>query len=163
MNETCVICKKNHLPINSKFEEFITHDSLECEKIMEFMKIIENELKQNHWNEVFCMITTTINVNKIPKNTTETIFLIALRDIHNCLRYEPELNKIQKIIKNLTSQITKIAMGKITRVKNIENSNDFNVEIKRLDEIFITFPKSLLLIISLSLFKYEDLLRLKLM
>lgn len=101
------------------------------------MKIIEKELQQNHWNDVFCMINAAINVNKIPKNTTETVFLIALRNIHNCLRYEPELNKIQKIIKNLISQLTKNAMGKITRVKNVENSNDFDLEIERLDEIFV--------------------------
>ena len=94
MNETCVFCKNNHLPLNSKFEEFVTNDSLECEKIIEFMKTMEMDLSQDHWNEVFCMISTVININKIPKNTAEIIFLIALRDIHNCIRRQPELNKI---------------------------------------------------------------------
>ena len=137
MNETCVFCKKNHLPIHPIFDEIIANDNLESEKIIYFMKIIEDELKQNHWNEAFCMISAAINVNKVPKNTIETVFLIALRNIHNCLRNEPELNKIQKIIKNLISQLTKNAMGKITRVKNTKNSNDFDLEIKRLDEIFV--------------------------
>ncbi len=136
MNETCVFCKKNHLPMNSIFEEIITNDNLESEKIIYFMKIIENEIVQNHWNEVFCMITAVSNSFKIPQNTTETIFLTALRDIHNCIRCEPELNKIQKILKNLTSQIKKISREQNLREKNINNANEFNEEIERFGKIF---------------------------
>ena len=73
MNERCIFCKINHLPINSKFEEFITNDSLECEKIIKFMKTMERDLSQDHWNEVFCMISTVININKIPKNQDKII------------------------------------------------------------------------------------------
>jgi len=141
MNETCVFCKKNHLPLNSKFEEFVTNDSLECEKIIEFMKTIEMDLSQDHWNEVFCMISTVININKIPKNTTEIIFLIALRDIHNCMRHQPELNKIQKILKNLTSQIVEILKEQNLREKNINNANEFNEEIERFNKIFVTLKE----------------------
>jgi len=136
MNETCVFCKKNHLPIHPIFDEIIANDNLESEKIIYFMKIIEDELKQNHWNEVFCMISAAINVNKVPKNTIETVFLIALRNIHNCLRNEPELKKIQKILKNLTSQIVQISKEENLREKNISNANDFNEEIKRFAKIF---------------------------
>ena len=136
MNETCVFCKKNHLSIHPIFDEIIANDNLESEKIIYFMKIIENELKQNHWNEVFCMINTAINVSKIPKNTIETIFLIALKNIYNSLRHEPELNKIQKILKNLTSQVVEITKEENLREKNINNANEFNEEITRFDKIF---------------------------
>jgi CspA family cold shock protein len=122
--------------MNSIFEEIITNDNLESEKIIEFMKIIENEIAENHWNEVFCMITAVSNSFKIPQNTTETIFLTALRDIHNCIRCEPELNKIQKILKNLTSQIKKISREQNLREKNINNANEFNEEIERFGKIF---------------------------
>ena len=74
MNERCIFCKKNHLPINSKFEEFVTNDSLECEKIIEFMKTMERDLSQDHWNEVFCMIDTVSTSIKYQKTPLKSFF-----------------------------------------------------------------------------------------
>ena len=42
----CVFCKKNHLPIHPIFDEIIANDNLESEKIIYFMKTIEDELRR---------------------------------------------------------------------------------------------------------------------
>jgi cold shock CspA family protein len=136
MNETCVFCKKNHLPIHPIFDEIIANDNLESEKIIYFMKIIETELKQNHWNEVFCMITLAISAYRIPQNIIEIIFLLTLRNIENCILHKPELNEIQKFMKNLTMRIEKISMEQKLKHKNTDNADNFNIEIDRLDKIF---------------------------
>ena len=133
MNETCVFCKKNHLPLNSKFEEFVTKDSLEFENIIEFMKIIENELKQNHWNEVYCTITVVSNSCKIPQNTMEILFLLTLRNITNCILRQPELNEIKKFMKNLIIRVEKISSEQNLKQKNTDNADNFDEEMERLN------------------------------
>ena len=135
MKETCVFCKKNHLPIHSIFYEIITSDNLESEKIINFTKVVENELKQNHWNEVFCMITVLSNLFKIPQNTTDILFFLTLTNIANCILRYPELNKIKKFMKNLTSQLQKISIEQDLRQKPTDNTENFTVEMDRLDKI----------------------------
>ena len=141
MKEECIFCKKNHLKLNSSFEEFIFKSKLEYGEIMFFMGLLEKELTANHWNEVFCMITTVSNMNKIPQNTLETIFLITMRNIQNCIIYEPKMTTIQKYIKNLTTQIEKMLCEQNLRVKNTENANSFDEEIDRFNKIFVTLKE----------------------
>ena len=133
MNETCVFCKKNHLPIHQIFDEIISNDNLESKKIIYFMKIIEDELKQNHWNEVFCMVNTIDKIYRMPKNTIEINFLMTLRSIRNCMISEPKLCKIQKNMKNLTMKIKNIIQ--IQDMQNKITPNSFDDEADRLKEI----------------------------
>lgn len=135
MNETCVFCKKNHLPIHPIFDEIIANDNLESEKIIYFMKIIENELKQNHWNEVFCMITGVRNSFKIPQNTIDIQFFLTLTNIANCMLQNPELNKIKKFMKNLTSHLEKISSEQSLKQKPTDNTENFTIEMSRFDTI----------------------------
>ena len=135
MNETCVFCKKNHLPIHPIFDEIIANDNLESEKIIYFMKIIEDELKQNHWNEVFCMVTGVHNSFKSPQNTTDIQFFLTLTNIANCMLLNPELNEIKKCVKNLTSHLEKISSEQSLKQKPTSNTENFTTEMNRLDTI----------------------------
>ena len=133
MKEKCIFCKKNHLPINSKFEEFITNDSLKGEKIIEFIRTIEKEMAQNHWNEVFCIITVVSNIYRIPQNTIEILFLLTLKNIANRILRQPELNEIQKCMKNLTIQVEKISSEQNLKQKPTDNTENFGIEMEMLD------------------------------
>ena len=135
MNETCVFCKKNHLPIHPIFDEIIANDNLESEKIIYFMKIIEDELKQNHWNEVFCMVTGVHNSFKSPQNTTDIQFFLTLTNIASCMLLNPELNEIKKCVKNLTSHLEKISSEQSLKQKPTSNTENFTTEMNRLDTI----------------------------
>ncbi len=127
--------------MNSIFEEIITNDNLESEKIIYFMKIIENEIVQNHWNEVFCMITAVSNSFKIPQNTTDILFFLTLTNIANCILRNPELNEIKKFMKNLTSHLKKISSEQSLKQKPTNNTENFTIEMNRLDTIIEELKK----------------------
>jgi len=140
-NERCIFCKKNHLSLHPIFDEIITNDNLESEKITYFMKIIEKELKQNHWNEVLCMITAVSNSFKILQNTIDIQFFLTLANIVNCILRNPELSEIKKCVKNLTSHLEKISSEKSLKQKPTSNTENFTTEMNRLDTIIEELKK----------------------
>jgi len=137
MKEECIFCKKYHLKLNSSFEEFIFKSKLESKEIISFIELLEKELTANHWNEAFCMINTVSRFNQLPKNTVQTIFLITVNNIKNCIISDPNTDKIQKYIKSLTIEINRIDKEqKLGQYRKKTNPNDFDTEIHRLDKIF---------------------------
>ena len=142
MKEECIFCKKNHLKLNSSFEEFIFKNKLDSEEIISFTELLKNELASNHWNEAFCMINTVSRFNQLPKNTVQAIFLITVNNIKNCIISDPNIDKIQKYIKTLTIEINRVDKEqKLGQYRVKTEPNEYDVEMDRLGKILLVLDK----------------------
>jgi cold shock CspA family protein len=142
MKEECIFCKKNHLKLNSSFEEFIFKNKLDSEEIISFTELLKNELASNHWNEAFCMINTVSRFNQLPKNTVQAIFLITVNNIKNCIISDPNIDKIQKYIKTLTIEINRVdEEQKLGQYRVKTEPNEYDVEMDRLGKILLVLDK----------------------
>ena len=142
MKDKCIFCKKNHFKLDSSFQEFILKNNLDTKEIISFMELLKKELAANHWNEVFCMINTVSHFNRRPKNTLQVIFLTAVKNIQNCMTSNPKMTKIMKHIKNLSIEMKNMDKEqKLNQYKEKAKPNEFDIEVKRLDNVFEVLNK----------------------
>ena len=142
MKDKCIFCKKNHFKLDSSFQEFILKNNLDTKEIISFMELLKKEFAANHWNEVFCMINTVSHFNRRPKNTLQVIFLTAVKNIQNCMTSNPKMTKIMKHIKNLSIEMKNMDKEqKLNQYKEKAKPNEFDIEVKRLDNVFEVLNK----------------------